>query len=133
MTCVAGSVIIDAPTSVPVVGAVLWQAEIQTYNTATSQWEIRFRSPYYTNTADRVYVTAGPWTDANGDNTHYSIVAGISPGEGPVTIRVYNHFWRAEQGQWVYVDAGWFSTLDGTATGGHTCVLDNRGIVVRNP
>ncbi|WP_306923049.1 hypothetical protein [Arthrobacter globiformis] len=128
MTCVAHGVIIDAPTNVPISGEVLWQAEVQSYNTATSQWEAAFRSPYLKNVADSVFVTAGPWYDSDG-NTQYSTVAAMN-GTGRLQIRVYNHFWRADQGQWVYVNDGWFSTLDGTATGQDTCVLDNGPIVV---
>jgi hypothetical protein len=124
MTCVAGAVIVDAPTSVPVIGPVLWQAEVQSYNPATNQWESSYWSPQFSNLADRVYVTAGPWYDADG-NMHYSTAASIPAGTGPIYIRVYNHFW-ADQGGWVYVNGGWFSTVDGTATGTDTCVLDDR-------
>lgn len=128
MTCIAHGVIIDAPTNVPVSGEVLWQAEVQAYNPATNQWESVYSGPYLKNLADSVFVTAGPWYDIDG-NTHYSTVATLS-GTGRLQIRVYNHFWRADQGQWVYVNNGWFSTLDGTATGPETCVLDNSPIVV---
>jgi hypothetical protein len=128
MTCVAGAIIVDAPTSVPVIGPVVWQAEMQGYNTATKQWEVIFRSAFYYNTADRVYVTAGPWVTADG-NPHYSTIATLPPGAGPVEVRVYNHFWQSGQDPWVYVNAGWFSTDDGTATGRQTCVIDDRPIV----
>lgn len=129
MTCIAGSVIIDGPTNVPVTGPVLWQAEVQSYNTATNQWETSYRSPYFSNLADSVFVTAGPWSDSDG-NMHYSTASSIFGGAGRLEIRVYNHFWRADQGQWLYVDNGWFSTLDGTATAPQTCLLDNGPIVV---
>lgn len=129
MTCVFNTVIVDAPTNVPVIGPVVWQFEVQIFNTTTNQWENKYRSPQHTNVADQVYVTAGPWADPDGIPT-YSASAAIPVGTGPVQIRVYNHFWREEQGQWVYVDEGFFSTIDGTATGADTCVLDAGPIVV---
>lgn len=129
MTCVFNTVIVDAPTNVPVTGPVLWQFEVQSFNVATNQWESNYWSPQHTNTADQVYITAGPWADPDGIPT-YSASAAIPVGTGPIQIRVYNHFWRAEQGQWVYVDAGFFSTIDGTSTGASTCVLDAGPIVV---
>lgn len=127
--CVAHGVFINAPTNVPVTGEVLWQAEVQTYNTSTNQWERKFLAPHMKNFADPVQITAGPWADADG-NPNYSTLVAITAGTGRVEIRVYNHFWRADQGQWVYVNDGWFSTIDGTATAPQTCILDNGPIVV---
>ena len=129
MHCVAHGVYINAPTNVPTSGDVMWQAEVQIYNTATGRWETNFTTAQFTNRADSVFVTAGPWSGGSGDEQYSTLVA-ITAGTGQVQIRIYNHFWRAEQGQWVYINNGWFSTIDGTATGAQTCILDNGPIVV---
>jgi hypothetical protein len=132
MTCVANSVIVWAPTSVPVVGPVTWQMEMLTYDATNDTWnEKAYLSPEYTNVADRVQVTAGPWSDPQG-NAVWETSAVIGPGAGRVLIQVYNHFYAGTGANKSYV-GGWFSTVDGTATGDRQCVLDDGPIVVGDP
>ncbi|WP_369134355.1 hypothetical protein [Modestobacter sp. I12A-02662] len=126
MTCIFTTVVIDAPTNVPVAGPVLWRAEVQVWDAGTQTW----RTALYfdlTNQATNEGITPGPWTDTvSGDSSVYSVSAGMDPND-PTSheVRVLNSFFDYTAGRWV---EGFLSQSN--LTGGTTCTITGGPIVV---
>ena len=124
MTCIYTTVSIDAPTNVPLTGPVTWVADVHVKNPTTGAWESRYTASF-TNRADRVGITAGPWADQDGNATYVTSAAMPTDVIGPVEVAVYNHFYSHDTGQWVQ---GFWA--DSTLTGGKACTLSGGPINV---
>jgi hypothetical protein len=126
MNCIYTTVVIDAPTNVPVAGPVLWRAEVQVWDPAAQTWGTALFFDL-TNHATNEGITPGPWTDTvTGDPYVYSVSAGMAPGD-PTTyeVRVLNTFFDYNAGRWV---EGFLS--QNVLTGGTSCTITGGGIVV---
>jgi hypothetical protein len=124
INCIYTTVITDAPTNVPLSGPVRWNADVKVFNPATGAWETRY-SAGFTNLATAQGITAGPWTDASGDQI-YSFSAAMSVDiTTPVQVAVYNSFVSLDTGQWV--DGFWSDNVMNTTT--QSCTLQGGGYV----